>query len=444
MIFRNKFKLFCFLLSLLGMLALGLSAQGAGSDNNDQKLSVLYAQLEGPVSPASVDFLESAVEHASAQGAQLLLLRLDTPGGLVESMRGMVKEIVNAPMPVLIWVGPGGAHAASAGVFLVAASAVAAMSPGATIGAASPVSAEGKDVPKTMEKKIKNDLKSLVRGLAQKHGRKAAWYEKAVDESVSITGEEAVLQKVVEFVAVSPEDFLDQAGRRGVPAQGQDLRFTSEQVRMIPFEPGVRYRFLAWLLHPQIAYFLLIGGIAGLFFEVTNAGAVLPGVLGGICLLLGLYALSILPTNAAGVLLLLLGIVFFILEIKITSYGMLSVAALVCLFVGSLILFKPGEGFDRLPLSLIISTVGTFGALLGLAVYLVAKAMRRPPASGGEAMVGLSAVIRNWDNDRGMVLVRGELWKARTEITQPLQQGDEVEVVARDGLTLTITSGRKS
>lgn len=439
----HKYKLFCSLLCLCGALLLCGSVLGAGEATNDRSLPVLYAQLEGPISPAAVDFLESAMEQVAADGSRLLLLRLDTPGGLVESMRAMVKLMLNAPVPVLVWVGPGGAHAASAGVFIVAASVSAAMSPGATIGAASPVSAQGQDVPKTMEKKIKNDLKSLVRALAQQHGRKPAWYEKAVEKSVSITAEEAVLQKVVEFVAVGPEDFLNQAGRRGFSFRGQELRFTGADTRLIPFEPGVRYWFLAWLLHPQIAYFLLLGGMAGLFFELTTPGAVFPGVLGGICLLLGLYALSILPTNAAGVLLLLLGSVFFLLEIKITSYGLLSVAALVSLFFGSLILFKPGEGFDRLPLSLIISTVGTLGLLLGLAVYLVAKTMRNPPASGGEAMVGLTAEIREWHTDGGMVLVRGELWKARSSSPQQLRQGEEVEVVEREGLTLTVIPGRK-
>ncbi len=440
----HKHTIFCFLLCLLGSFGLACFGQRAGATKGMQDFPVLYAQLESPISPASVDFLESAAEKTVQQGARMLLLRLDTPGGLVESMRSMVKLMVNAPVPVLVWVGPGGAHAASAGVFLVAASAAAAMSPGATIGAASPVSAEGKDVPETMQKKIKNDLKSLVRGLAQQHGRNPAWYEKAVEESVSITGQEAVLKKVVEFVAVSPEDFLDQAGRRGVAFHGQQLRFTSADARMIPFDPGLRFRFLAWLLHPQIAYMLLLGGMAGLFFELTNTGAIFPGVLGGLCLLLGLYAMSVLPTNVAGVLLLLLGVVFFILEIKITSYGMLSVAALTSLFFGSLILFKPGEGFDQLPLSLIISTVGTLGLLLGLAVFLVARTMRHPPASGGEAMLGLQAEVREWNKDRGMVLVRGELWKARTVAPQDLRQGEEVEVVAREGLTLTITSGRKS
>ncbi len=439
----HKLRLFCFLLSIATALVLACAGQWAGAAKAVKDFPVLYAQLEGPISPASVDFLESATETAGKDGARVLLLRLDTPGGLVDSMRSMVKMLVNAPVPVLIWVGPGGAHAASAGVFLVAASAVAAMSPGATIGAASPVSAEGKEIPETMQKKVKNDLKSLVRGLAQQHGRNPAWYEKAVEESVSITAEEAVMQKVVEFVAVGPEDFLDQAGRRGVSFRGQDLRFTSADTRLISYDPGLRFRFLAWLLHPQIAYMLLLGGMAGLFFELTNTGAVFPGVLGGICLLLGLYAMSVLPTNAAGVLLLLLGVVFFVLEIKITSYGMLTVAALVSLFFGSLILFKPGEGFDRLPLSLIISTVSTLGVLLGLAVFLVARTMRNPPASGGEAMLGLRAEVREWARDRGMVLVRGELWKARTESPQELREGEEVEVVAREGLTLTITPGRK-
>lgn len=439
-------RLFWLLLLVFGMSGAFSSVFSAEAPRDDMgsmaqtadMVNVVYAQLDGPVTPAQVDLLEDALAAVDKQGADLLLLRLDTPGGLVESMRRMVKAMLNAPVPVLVWVGPSGAHAASAGVFLVAASSMAAMAPQTTMGAASPVDVQGQDVSKTMARKIKNDLMGLLRGVTRARDRNLEWYESSVEDAVSVTAQEAVMQRVVEFVALDPMDFLAQAGSRGIQDKGATLRFEASQVRLVMHEPGLRYTFLAWLLHPQIAYLLLLGGLAGLFFEVTNPGAILPGVLGGICLLMGLYALSVLPTNAAGVLLILFALVLFLLELKITSMGLLTIAGLTAMFLGSLLLIKPGQGFSRIPLATVIVTVGGLSALVGGCVYLVGRSMRNAPATGAEALTGTAAEVRQWQGTRGLVYVQGALWNAQSSEPLDVYKGGRVRVCGRRGLTLEI------
>jgi membrane-bound serine protease (ClpP class) len=397
---------------------------------------ILEADLTGAVTPLQQEFLRRALDQARDQGCDALLLRLDTPGGLLDSMRAMVKDMLNAPLPVLVWVGPKGAQAASAGVFLVAASDLAGMAPQATIGSASPVAPGGEDLNQTLKTKVMADLESLVRGAALARGRNADWYERAVSESVSLTAQEAVLQKVVEVLADDPLDFLEQAGKRGLERPGGALRFTRDQVVVERLEPSLRDRLLSWVLHPQVAYFLFLGGLAGLFFEITTPGAVLPGVLGGLALLLALYAMSVLPTRAAGLGLVLLGLLFFWLEIKITSFGLLGLAAVAALFLGSLLLFEPGTGLPGLPLSTVIVTVAGLSALLAGIVALVVRSQRSRQVTGDQAMLGLAAEVLDWSGDRGQVRVRGEIWAARSDA--PLVPGGRAVVIGQSGLTLVL------
>jgi membrane-bound serine protease (ClpP class) len=402
----------------------------------DGKIPVVYVQIKAGISPAQVDLVDQAIASAVEKGAGMLLIRLDTPGGLVESMRQIVQSILNSPVPVAVWVGPSGARAASAGVFIVAAADIAAMSPQSTIGAASPVMAGGKDMDSTMAHKVKNDLLSLVRSVAKSHGRNVEWYEQSVDKAVSITAEEAVMQRVVEYIAPDVNDLLVQIGAQGGTQKGVLLAFDGDGYRIVPFEPGMRYKLLSWLIDPQIAYFLLLGGMAGLFFELTTPGAILPGVIGGICLLLGLYAMSVLPTSVTGLLLILFGLVLFLLEIKVVSYGMLSIAAIVSLFMGSLILFKDQSGVQTLPLSTIIATVLGVSLLCLAAVYLAAKAQLAPRYSGNSAMVGLTGVIKSLEQGKGKLLVRGELWNFTLVEGLNAAVGDEVQIVEVNGLQL--------
>jgi membrane-bound serine protease (ClpP class) len=399
---------------------------------------VLYAELDGPVTPAMADLLDKALTEARERGARLLLLRLDTPGGLLESARSMVQAILNAPLPVAVWVGPSGAHAASAGVFLVAASHVAAMAPAASMGSASPVNLGGESMDKTMAKKVQNDILSLLRSIVAQRGRNVEWYEASVTEAASIDTAGAVLGRVVEYAANDPDDFLAQIGARGVPFGDGTVRIDPARIRVEQLDPGFRHGFLSWLLHPQVAYLLFIGGLAGLFFELTTPGAILPGVLGTICLLLGLYSLSVLPTTVAGVLLILFGLVLFLLEIKIVSYGLLSVAAVVSLFMGSVILFRGGPHGFALPLSTVVVTVGGIALLLGAAVVLAGRAQRAKDVTGAGSMVGLRATVRSWQADQGKVLVRGELWNARSATPFEAAPGDPLRVVAVQGLTVVV------
>jgi len=405
-----------------------------------QPFTVYRVDIEGAVSPAQVELLDAAIEAAQDQGAGLLLIRLNTPGGLGQSMREMVQQILGSPLPVAVWVAPAGGRAASAGVFIVAAADVAAMSPQTSIGAASPVpmGGGGQEMDETMAAKIENDILSLVRGVAAARGRNVEWYERAVTEADSITASEAVMENVVDFLATDIPDLLQQIASRGLTFKDQPIEFDPAKVEVVTHEPGFRYKVLSWLLDPQIAYILLLGGIAGLFFELSNPGTFFPGVLGGISLLLGLYALSILPTNAAGFLLILLGLVLFVLEIKVVSFGLLSVGGLVCFFIGSLILFDFEYGMSGLPLSTIAGVSIGLALVVGAAVFLVIRAHRRRPEQGMQALIGQKAKVRTWSSGQGQVFVRGEVWSATASDAQEIEPGDLVEVTQVEGLTLTV------
>jgi membrane-bound serine protease (ClpP class) len=398
---------------------------------------VLETTLAAAISPAQADMLDAALARARDEDATLLLLRLDTPGGSIEVMRRMVQAILNAPVPVVVWVAPSGARAASAGVFLVAAASVAAMAPQTSIGSASPVGPGGGDIDGTMSAKIKNDLESLLRGMAVSHGRNVDWYIRSVSKAANIDAMEAAKIRVVDCIAVDREDLLTQIGRRGLPTRHGLARFGPDQVRVTTFEPGWRHEMLTWMLDPQIAYMLLLVGMAGLFFELTTPGAILPGVLGSLSLLLALYALSVLPTNATGLLLLMLGAVFFLLEVYVTSYGLLAVAGLISLFLGSLLLFR-GAGLGGLPLSLILPTVIGISVLLGCVAWLVAKAQLRRSPSGVGALVGAKALVRTWNGQAGKVFVRGEIWDATSVRPQNLLPGQTVTITAVAGLLLHV------
>lgn len=402
-------------------------------------VKILDATMAAAVSPAQADMLDAALDHAVRTKATALLLRLDTPGGGVEVMRRMVGALLNAPLPVIVWVAPSGARAASAGVFLMAAAQINAMAPQTTIGSASPVGPGGSDLTGTMDTKIRNDLESLLRGVVGSRGRNVDWYLQSVAKAANLTATEAVRERVVDYIAPSREDLFTQIGKRGLPVGGSLLHFASEDVAYEIFVPGFWYDTLSWLLDPQIAYMLLLVGMAGLFFELTTPGAILPGVVGGLSLLLSLYALSLLPTNVAGLLLLVLGAVFFGLELYITSYGLLGLAGVLSLFFGSLLLFR-FEGRPGLPFSVILPTVAGLSVLLGLGAWLLSKAQRLKPQSGLATMVGQTAVIRHWEGQTGKVFVHGELWNATSTSHEAFIKGQEVRIAAVMDMQLAVTA----
>ena len=400
------------------------------------ELSVLLLELQGGISPAQVNLLEDGLAQADDDDHDLVLVRLDTPGGSVSSMRDMVKIIMNSDIPVCVWVGPEGAHAASAGTFITASAQVASMAPGTSIGAASPVSSSGADLSETMSKKVTGDMVSLIKGIARKRGRNVEWYAQSVKDGSSVDAQDAVTLNIVDFISLSIDDFLEQLGARGVTLGEQKVKFSKHEIKLTEFKPGLRYAVLSWLLDPQVAYFLFFAGILGFFFELSHPGAILPGVIGAFCLVTGLYAMSILPTNAAGLLLLLLGSVLFVLEIFIVSYGLLSIGAVISLFIGSLVLFR--EGSPGIPLGTILGTVLTFSAFIGLVIYLVTKAQISRSGVGIATMVGLEGEVIELRGERMKVRVRGEIWNAETEAKTCFDQGTLIEVVQVHGLTLIV------
>lgn len=423
---------------LLFGLALGATVALAAPVPGQPAISALEVSIATAISPIQADLLDAALERARRDRNDMVLLILDTPGGSIDVMRRMVKSMLASPLPIVVWVAPSGARAASAGVFLVAAATVATMAPQTTIGSASPVGPGGGDLKDTMNAKIRNDLKSLLRGLVTRNDRNVDWYMRSISKAANLDALEAAQSRVIDFVAMDRTDLFAQLGKRGLTmANGVTTHFTAADVRVHTYETGLRHGILSWLIDPQIAYILLLLGLAGIYFELTTPGAILPGVIGSLSLLLALYALSVLPTNTAGLLLLLLGAVFFVLELFITSFGLLGLAGLASFLFGSLLLFR-GDGLGGLPLGLVLPTVLGLAALLGFMGYLVTKAQLRRPASGMAALLGQTATVRHWQGTSGKVFINGELWQARSAKPLALAPGQTVVVTGRDDMTLEV------
>ncbi len=401
-----------------------------------QKITAV--DISGAITPVQAEILQKSIEQAENEKASFLLVRLDTPGGTLSSARKMVKEIINSAVPVGVWVGPSGARAASAGVFLVAASDVAAMAPKTTIGSASPVQASGKDTGETMRKKITSELSSLLRSLGKDKKRNTQWYEKSVSQSANLNAQEAVLKNVVEYLAVSEADFLEQLGSAGFLGSNGKKQFSPGGLEISRFKPSFKQSILSWLVSPQIAYLLFLAGILGFFFEFSTPGAIFPGVFGAICLILALYAFSVLPTSAAGILLILAGFVFFLLELKITSFGLLGLAASASIFLGSIMLFDPGVTGLKIPMQTIIPAVLTIVIFFLAIVYLVGKTQ----ISGWKQekqIIGMTGRIINWENDQGKIKLRGEIWNCRgAEPGMEFSPGDTARVENSSGLMLYV------
>ncbi|MFP4107788.1 MAG: NfeD family protein [Desulfonatronovibrio sp.] len=425
-----KFHQIFLLASVIVLFACGLSAQTS-------QHKMLTVDLSGPVTPAQEELLADALTETQENEYINLLIQLDTPGGLAESMRNMVKLILNSEVPVTVWVTPSGARAASAGVFLVAAADLAVMSPQATIGSASPVDVSGSAPDETMSKKIVNDLLSLIKSVARERGRNVEWYESAVLESANLESGEALQEKVIDIIALSREDLLAQMGKRGVRVHDEEIFFSPEEVEIVDFEPGLKYKILSWLLHPQIAYLLFLGGLAGLFFEFSNPGAIYPGVTGTFCLILGLYSLSVLPTNVAGILLLVLGFILIIIEVNVPTFGLLTTAALVSFFFGSLFLFDPQYPYFQLPVMTIVPIIIILTAVLLALAYLIGKSQMAPTASETGIHADTVEVIR-WDGKEGKVKVRGEIWNARSPEPLNITRGQKVKIDRIEGMVIYI------
>jgi membrane-bound serine protease (ClpP class) len=400
--------------------------------------SVSLIELDSAITPVTVRLLASAIDRAQAEGSQALIVQLNTPGGLERSMRSMVQSILASPIPVIVYVAPGGARAASAGVFITMAAHVAVMAPATNIGAAHPV-AVGGGGDKEMLKKVENDAAAFARTIATERGRNAEWAEKAVRSSVSATEREAVKLKIVDLVAESVPDLLTKIEGRAVKTTRGQVTLATKDAPVKVIEVRFRDRFLALISDPNIAYLLMMAGMLGIFFELSNPGAILPGVIGGICLILAFYAFQSLPVNWAGLLLLLFGVVLLIAEVKVVSHGVLAVGGVVAMLIGSLMLYDSPETTGiRLSWYVVIPTVGTTAALVFFAVSMGIRALYRPPVTGESAMVGRLGVARSALAPEGQVMIDGELWRALSQ-DGTVAAGEPVKVAAIDGLTLKVT-----
>jgi membrane-bound serine protease (ClpP class) len=399
-----------------------------------QPVSLIH--IDGAITPVTVRLLGGAIERAQAEGSQALILQLDTPGGLERSMRSMVQSILNARIPVLVYVAPTGARAASAGVFITMAGHVAAMAPATNIGAAHPVAVGGGTDKETI-KKVENDAAAFARTIAVDRGRNADWAEKAVRSSISATEREAVKLRVVDLVAESVDDLLAKVNGRVVKTVKGPVTLETKGAPVKRIEIRFRDRFLALITDPNIAYILMMIGMLGLFFELSNPGVIFPGVIGGISLILAFYAFQSLPINWAGLLLILFGLVLLIAEIKVVSHGILTIGAVISMVLGSVMLYDAPETGLRISWYVIIPTVGTTAGLFAFALSFGVRALYRRPTTGSQGMVGEIGEAKSPLNPEGQVLVQGELWRAVAQ-DGPVAVGERVQVTAVNGLTLTV------
>lgn len=399
---------------------------------------VIHVTWDDAITPVTRKFLSDALKAAEAEGAAAVVVQLDTPGGLLDATRDIVSDFFASPVPVIVWVAPGGARAASAGAFLTMAAHVAAMAPGTNLGAASPIqlgSAEP-DSGSTLSNKMFQDTAAFARTIAERRGRNVQWAERAVREATSATEREALEARVIDFVADDMAAVLAQASGRTVTLPSGPVRLDLTGARVVERELGIRFRLLSYLANPNVATVLMMLGIWGLFFELQNPGAILPGIVGALCLILGFYSLQTFPLNFAGALLLALGALLFLIETQVPSHGLLVVGGVVSTVLGAMMLFDSPEPALRASLAVILPLALVTGAFFMVVAGLSMKTLRTRPTTGREGMVGLKGVARGDLDPKGTVDVRGELWNAVAE--ESTAAGQAVEVTAVEGLLLHV------
>lgn len=424
-----------FALLVAGLILFLLYVHGFAATAPSQPL-IVVATYEGVINPVSAEYLHDAITFAEENQAHLLIFQLDTPGGLDTSMRSMVKDMIASQVPVVVYIAPSGARAASAGVFLTLAAHIAAMAPGTNIGAAHPVAMGGGEMDKVMKKKVENDAIAYIRSLAERRGRNADWAEDAVRNSVSVSAQEALKLGVIDLVANNFDDLLNRLEGYTVNMDGQSLTLRTRNAKIEQFPMSWRLEALKALSDPNIAYVLMTIGMVGLIAELYNPGAILPGVVGAISLILAFYSLQSLPVNYAGVLLLILGLVFLILEATVTSFGLLAIGGVISLVLGSLMLMREEFPFYQLSWTVILPVVLiTAGFTLLVATFGV-KSFRARTMTGQEGMIGLIGTAKTDLAPRGKVFVHGELWEAYSD--EPIPAGTPVQVTGIEGLMLYV------
>lgn len=399
--------------------------------------------IDAMINPATADFIHESIFAAERDGARALLIELDTPGGLLESTKSIVKDLLGSPVPVIVYVAPSGGGAASAGVFVTMAANIAAMAPGTNIGAAHPVSGQGSDIGGDMREKVENFAVSLSKTIAQERGRNVEWAEKAVRESVSITEQEALKLHVIDIVAASRDDVLKQANQRQVTVQGTKRTLDLAGATIVAREMRLKQKFLNIIANPNVAYLLMMAGLLGLYVEFTHPGVFFPGVAGGICLLLAMAALQVLPINYSGLALIGLGLTLLITELFVPSFGILGVGGIVAFVLGSLLLFDTPDSDLTVDRSIVYAAAATFGTFTVLVSYLVVRSQRRKPSLGNEGLVGEVGEVKNRvgpDSPSGKIFVHGEYWNAVAD--EAIEVGEHAEVLRVDGMRLTVRATR--
>lgn len=428
------------------LLAAGLAAVAAGATSAAPEGDDAASSAEPPlvhvitwddaVTPVTFSAIHEALQEAGEAGAAALVIRLDTPGGLLDATRDIVSDLLDAEIPVIVWVAPSGARAASAGAFLTMAAHVAAMAPGTNIGAASPVNMGGGDIDSTMAHKLFHDTAAFSRTIAEKRGRNVEWAEQAVRDAVSATETEAVELGVVDFVAESLPELLEKATGRTVHLADGERTLALADARVVDRPLSLRLKLLSLLANPNIAYILMMLGVYGLFFELQSPGSVFPGVVGALCLILALYSMQTIPMNVAGILLIVTGALLFILEAKIQSFGLLGIAGAAASILGALMVFDSPEPALRASLGVVLPVTLVTVLLFAIAVGLTVRTMRTQVTTGREGMIGQVGTVRRALEPRGTIDVHGELWNAVAE--EPVAAGERVEVTAVRGLELDV------
>ncbi|WP_038057211.1 NfeD family protein [Thermodesulfobacterium hydrogeniphilum] len=399
---------------------------------------IYLVKIDAPITPVIANFLSYSIDLANQKNAKALIIELDTPGGLVESTRKIVKDMLQSKVPIIVYVSPSGARAASAGTFILLASHLAAMAPGTHVGAAHPIELTGK-TDKEVMKKIINDLVAWAKNLAQMRHRNIKFAEKAIKESKSITEKEALKMKVIEIIAKDLNDLINQATGRIIWINNQKITLNLKNCEIIEIKEDFKTKLLKILTNPNLVYFLLMLGLVGIYFEFAHPGAIFPGVIGAICLILAFVGLSILPINYAGLSLIILAGILFFLEIQITSHGLLALGGTICLFLGSIMLFGKNPPALRVYQPFLYTVVLTFSALLAGITYLAVKTLRKKPVSGSEALIGkIGKVLEDIDSEKGKIFVEGEIWKAISD--EYIPKGSKVIIIAKEGLTLKVKS----
>jgi membrane-bound serine protease (ClpP class) len=423
-------KIFFFLISMAVLVGIAQS-QDASAPQVD------LIVIDGSINPAVDDFIGESIARAKSAGARALVVQLDTPGGHLSSTQTIVKKILGSAIPVIVYVAPSGAGAGSAGVFITLAGHIASMAPGTNIGAAHPVAGGGQEIKGVMGEKMENFVASFAETIAQQRGRNTEWAIQAVRKSVSITEREALKKNVIDIVAKDINDLLKQADGRKVDLEGRSETLALKDVRVVRHEMSLKQKIINGVADPNIVYLLLMAGILGLYMEFSHPGVIFPGVAGGICLLLALTGLQLLPINYAGLALILLGIGLLVGEAFAPSFGILGVGGIISLTLGSFFLFDTESSDLAVDRSIIFTTVATLGTFVLAVSYLVFRSQKSKPTLGLEGLVGEVGEVRGKLSPAGKIFVHGEYWNAQAD--GEIDVGEKVKVVGYDGMCLKVS-----